>query len=100
MRKNSDKILPSLKKLLSSSSDVVLLQQALIIAELMQSSASSMILEVTKLTEHGYWRIRIKSFEILFRLKQIDLLSPEKKKKLMTDPIFEVRDTVRLYGVK
>ncbi len=90
----------ALKKILSLKTDVVVLLEAMQITAVLGDNASSVFPEVTKLAEHGFWRVRGESFEILFRAKQLNLLSVETKRKLTSDPIAELKEKVHQFGMK
>ena len=56
--------------------------------------------EIANLTGHEFWRIRKISLEILFRAKKLELIKVERKTKLNSDPIPEVLEKVRSFGLK
>ncbi len=90
----------ALKKILLPKTDVVVLLEALQIAAFLEDRAPTILPEVAKLAEHGFWRVRSQSFEILFRTKQLNLLNAETKKKLTSDSIAELKEKVLEFGMK
>ena len=96
----SEVVTKALANILSLKTDSIILLEALDISNQIGNHASTLFSEIANLTGHEFWRIRKISLEILFRAKKLELIKVERKTKLNSDPIPEVLEKVRSFGLK